>query len=141
MAITPDTEIREDIRQDTSETGGGHAGPHQRRRLPIPDSTLSWASVVVAAAAMVALATFAFTGRDDPATQGPVRAPGDPSTEASVPSLRAEGTGGADTELTTPAEYPPNYYPHGYDYGDARLTQDDASADEFVPGSHNVPMR
>ena len=76
------------------------------------------------AAAAVALAIFAVTGRDDSATPGPDR------TDA----------GGADIEPTTPAEYP-NYYPHGYDHGDAQQAEDDSSDDYFVPGTRHMPLR
>jgi hypothetical protein len=72
MPTIPDSQVREDLREDTtSEPGVDQTAPHRRRGFPVPHGTLTWASIVVAAAAVVALAIFAFTGRDDPATPTP----------------------------------------------------------------------
>ena len=69
MPTIPDSQVREDLREDTtSEPGVDQTAPHRRRGFPAPHGTLTWASIGVAAAAVVALAIFAFTGLDDPAT-------------------------------------------------------------------------
>jgi hypothetical protein len=119
MTTIPDSQVGENLREDTtSEPDGDQSEPHWRRGFPVPQGTLAWASIVVAATAVVALAFFAFTGRDEPAAPTP-----DPDL------------------VTTPTEYPPNYYPHGYDYGEAQEAEDDSSDDAFVPGSRHIPGR
>ena len=132
--------------------------PRKPHRRVVTRAALTWAAILVAGVVAAALAAATLLGGDATAPtggahtgiaehgsiraiEGSVEDTVDPAATgvhaglADHGSIRAiegsvEGTGTANG-------VPSNYYPHGYDYGEA----DDASAEEFVPGSRHMPSR
>jgi hypothetical protein len=105
------------------------SGPRKLRRLPTRRGLLSWAGVLAAIAAAVTLAVLTLTGGHDD-TNPVVGAHNGLIEHGSIRSIEGsvEDNQGARSQ-PTPGHYPPNYYPHGYDYGAA----DDAATGGTVP--------
>jgi hypothetical protein len=160
MTITPDTQTREDIREElTSGPGVDHAVASGRRRSRARHGKLTWVPVVAAAVAAVALATFAFAGRNDPATPTPdpdlVRRAEQIEREAHLEGQARTHGGGPrtaptpDPDLVRRAEQierqahlegQARTYGGGAGTAPATPTEDGSSDDEFVPGSRRMPM-
>jgi hypothetical protein len=123
MATTTPSPLPEDL-----VTAPKVPGPRNLRRFP-PSGLLSWAAILAAIAAAVTLAVVALTGGDDD-TNPVVGAHTGLIEHGSIRSIEGsvEDTG-ATRGQPAPDEYPPNYYPHGYDYGAA----DNPAAGGTVP--------
>jgi hypothetical protein len=92
--------------------------PRKVRRRISRRGSLTWAGVLAAVAASATLSIVTLTGSDDTnpnigAHTGLIEHGSIRSFEGSV-----EDNQGARSQ-PAPGDYPPNYYPHGYDYGAA----------------------
>ena len=116
---------------DGPATVQAHADVVERGSPRAVDGTVEESAVV---AANPGMADNGSPAAVDARTSG-LAAPAHPSmiehgSPAAVDASTSEGTGTTDG-------IPSNYYPHGFDYGEA----DDTSAGEFVPGSRHMPSR
>jgi hypothetical protein len=123
MATTTPTPLPEGL-----VTAPEAPGRRRRRRFPTRRGLLSWAGVLAAVAASATLAVVTLTGNDD--TNPNIGAHTGLIEHGSIRSIEGsvEDNQGARSQ-PAPGDYPPNYYPHGYDYGAA----DDAAAGGTAP--------
>jgi hypothetical protein len=134
--------------------------PRKRHRRVVTRAALTWAAILVAGVLAAALAAVTLLGGDATAPtggahteiveHGSIRAIEGSVEETVDPAATGVHTGlvehGSIRAIEGSVEgpgpgttngVPSNYYPHGFDYGEA----DDASAEEFVPGSRHMPSR